>query len=171
MDREGVIDGVSDGEGHGVGNAGGGNLRIRRLLGHGCSASVVTADGRRGERPKWLGRDRDGGLPRGFRQIGRSGSYGGPSGDITQCAYGLDDSGEFGLITELTDYYSSQDSDYILNGAAVSDDGGKAVGQEWFDHEKQTSHRLSTIGNDGSHPLSLIRDTNTVVAVLEACAA
>ena len=102
--------------------------------------------------------------------VTRSGFYAGPSGGITQYAYGLDDSGKFGLITELTNNYSAPDSEYALNGVAVSDAEGEAVAREWFDHENQKSHRLSTIGGS-SYPFSLIRDTNTVVTVLEACAA
>lgn len=101
----------------------------------------------------------------------RGGNYGGPQGSITYCAYGINDDGNFGLVTELTNTYSYQDKEYTLNGRSVSDEEGQAISSEWFDYENLNSIGLSPMKHNNFAPYDLIRKTNTVIAVLEACAA
>lgn len=99
------------------------------------------------------------------------GNYGGPEGDITYRAYGLDDNGGYGLVTELRNEFALQEKNYMLNGRPVSDEEGQAISNEWFNSETMSSIGFSSLKNNGEEPIHLIRDTNAVVAVLEACAA
>jgi hypothetical protein len=94
----------------------------------------------------------------------------GPTGSARICAYGIGEDGQFRLVTELIDEYSYQDRSYTLNGQPISVDEGEKAASEWFDMNKRVSIGLSSVTCNGQPPYGLIRNTNTVVCVLEACA-
>lgn len=83
--------------------------------------------------------------------VTRDGRSGGPEGNVRHRAYGLDESGRFGLVTELVDEYSRQGHAYTLNGEPVSEKEGEEVAERWFDHGIRIG--LSSVTNEGQPPL------------------
>ena len=103
-----------------------------------------------------------------------SGEPAGPNGYITRCAYGLDDSGSFGRAIEIRMDYGQPEPAYTLNGSSVPFEEGSATYDEWFSEKNQKTTRLALVDKPvpPSNPLAeLVRETNTVIAVLDACAA
>ena len=103
--------------------------------------------------------------------VTQEGSYGGPEGNVTHRAYGLDESNRFGLTTEVNNVYKGTDRTYTFNGKLVSADEGSAIIDKYFNYKNKTSIGLSSLMYNGSAPTSLVERTNSVISKLEADAA